>query len=101
MEESDIIDISDKQFGKKIGKHTKEYGLNPQSSTDRQKMRHTILDIAENADEIREGAWRGQAEEVLFYIKGKDVVVSKKDREFITILKDGVDNERIKNSRKR
>lgn len=100
VENSVIINISDKQFGKKIGKHTKEYGLNPRSPADRQKMRHIILDIADNADEIREGKWRLQEGDCQFYIKGSDVVVAK-GKEFITILKEGVNNERIKNARKR
>ncbi len=101
VENGSIIKVSDKQFGKKIGKHTKEYGLDPRSTKDRRIMRHTILDIVENASEIRSGEWRGQAGEILFYIKGKDVVVVKKSGEFITILKDGVDNARVKNARKR
>ena len=101
VENSSIIKVSDKQFGKKIGKHTKEYGLNPKSSKDRQIMRHTILDIVENASEVRSGEWRGQAGEILFYIKGKDVVVAKESGEFVTILKGGIDNARVKNARKR
>lgn len=99
-ENSVIINISDKQFGKKIGKHTKEYGLNPQSSVDRQRMRHIILDIAENADEVREGPWRSQEGLCQFYIKGPDVVVTR-GKEFVTILKGGVENERVKNAGKR
>ncbi len=100
IENSDIINISDKQFGKKVGKHTKEYGLNPQSSADRQKIRHIIFDIVENADEIREGDWRSQEGLCQFYIKGPDVVVTR-GKEFVTILKGGVENERVKNARKR
>ena len=101
VENSSIIKVSDKQFGKKIGKHTKEYGLNPRSTKDRQIMRHTILDIVENASEVRSGEWRGQAGEILFYIKGQDVVVAKEGGEFVTILKGGIDNVRVKNARKR
>lgn len=100
VENSDIINISDKQFGKKVGKHTKEYGLNPQSSVDRQRMRHIILDIVENADEVREGNWRSQEGLCQFYIKGPDVVVTR-GKEFVTILKGGVENARVKNAGKR
>ena len=64
-------------------------------------MRHTILDIVENASEVRSGEWRGQAGETFFYIKGKDVVVAKESGEFVTILKGGIDNVRVKNARKR
>ena len=34
--------ITDKQFGKKIGKHTKEYNLNPKNEEDRKEMGRII-----------------------------------------------------------
>ena len=53
-----------------------------------------------NAEVTKIGTWRGQDEEVLFKIKGKDVVITKQNGEFITILKNGVINSaRIKNAR--
>lgn len=106
---SDIIK-SDQQFGKKIGKHTKEYGLDPSKASDRIKMGRIIDDITINSDEVIEGLWRGQGEMVNgkkkdglvdFYIKDQDVVVVNKNKEFITILKGGVDNARVKEARKR
>lgn len=99
-EESDIIK-TDKQFGKKIGKHTKEYGLDPSKQEDREKMNQIIDDILNNRDEIRTGQWRSQEGDVDFYIKGNDVVVVNRRREFVTILKEGISNERVKNARKR
>lgn len=45
------------------------------------------------------GNWRGQEDDVLFYIKGEDVVVTKQNDEFITVLKGGVNNARVKNAR--
>lgn len=95
---SDIIKTS-KQLGKKIGKHTKEYGLDPSKVEDREKLRQIIDDILDNADEIRVGNWRSQEGESQFYIKGEDVVVVN-DGKFVTILKGGIENERIKNARK-
>ena len=88
-----------KQYGKKIGKHAKDYGLNPGNPEDRQKMYDLINNIVKDYDEIRIGSWRGQAENVEFYIKGKDVVIKGSDGEFITILKDGVENAGVKNAR--
>lgn len=90
-----------KQFGKKIGKHAKDYGLNPGSVEDRVKMNNIIDNIVNNYSEVRFGDWRGQNEDVLFFIKEKDVVVTKQDGEFITILKGGVENVRVKNAGKR
>jgi hypothetical protein len=66
---SDIIK-SDKQIGKKIGKHTKEYGLNPSKASDRIKLVKVIDDILMNYDEIVQGSWRSQEGLVDFYIKG-------------------------------
>lgn len=91
---------TDKQFGKKIGKHAADYGLNPSKAEDRAKMESIIDDIHDNFDEKRIGPWKGQDGDVLFYAKGKDVVVAKRSGEFITILRGGVENGRFKNARK-
>ena len=108
---SDIIK-TDKQLGKKIGKHTKEYGLDPSKAEDREKLLQIIDDIINNPDEyLDNGMWRGQGKElpsglhedgpVDFYIKGEDVVVVNKNNEFVTILKGGVGNARVKDARGR
>lgn len=90
---------TDKQFGKKIGKHAADYGLDPSKSEDRQKMETIINDILVGPDEIRRGEWRSQPGDSEFYIKGNDVVVVNSNK-FVTILKGGVDNARVKNARK-
>ena len=94
------IDISPKQFGNKIGKHAYDFGLMPNIESDRQKMYNIINDIIQNSDEKRFGSWRGQKGEVDFHIKGNDVVVSNNGN-FISILKGGINNERIKSAKKR
>lgn len=91
---------TNKQFGKKIGKHAADYGLDPSKPEDRLKMSDIIDDIVKNKSEVRIGNWRGQQDEVNFYIKGDDVVIAKDNGEFITILKGGVTNARVKNARK-
>lgn len=88
-----------KQLGRKIGKHARDFGLDETKAEDREKVLEIIENIYKNAEEIRIGAWRGQSEDVLFYIKGNDVVVTKQNGDFITILQGGIDNERIKNAR--
>ena len=92
--------MTDKQFGKKIGKHAQDYALNPSLETDREKMKSIISEIIDQYDEIRTGEWRGQPGISDFYIKGDDVVVINHDK-FVTILKGGITNARIKNGRKR
>ena len=97
-ENSGII-ILDKQFGKKVGKHAKDYGLNANDPEARHFLKEEIKNIYENPDETCYGSWAGQKENVNFFIKGNDVVICKKSGEFITIMKDGVNNERVKNAR--
>ena len=91
----------EKQYGKKIGKHAQDFGLDASKTEDRQKMENIISDIVSNRNEIRIGIWRGQRNEVLFFVKDNDVVLTKMDGEFITVLKDGVINSAgVKNARK-
>ena len=91
----------EKQYGKKIGKHAQDFGLDAGKEADRLKMHEIIADIISNKDEIRIGSWRGQDNDVLFFIKGDDTVITKTDGEFVTVLKDGVKNSAgVKNARK-
>lgn len=92
---------TDKQFGKKIGKHAIDYGLDPGKAEDRLWMRTMIDTICTEAEETVKGEWRGQSEPVKFYIKGDDVVVTTLDDVFITILKGGTSNARVKNARRK
>lgn len=89
-----------KQFGKKVGKHAADFGLKPYSETDREKLKNMITDIVDSAEEKRAGTWRGQKNDVIFYIKDGNVVVTKENGEFITILEGGSDNARVKNAGK-
>lgn len=93
--------IDAKQFGKKAGKHMKDYGLDVSSEEERQAFISIINKIVENHDRvIRNISWRGQKETVIAYIKGEDVVITNKMNEFITVLKGGATNARIKNTGK-
>lgn len=89
----------EKQFGKKVGKHAKDFELDPSSETDRNIIRMIIDDIITNAEEVRIGFWRGQPNDVLFHIRGEDVVITDQNNEFITIMKGGISNVRVKNAR--
>lgn len=89
----------EKQFGKKLGKHAKDFDLDPSNENDRIKFQNIIDKIITSSDEVRIGEWRGQKDEVLFYIRKSDVVITKQTGEFITILKGGVENVRVKNAR--
>ena len=92
---------TDKQFGKKIGKHAADYGLDPSKQEDREQMRTIIDSICKAPDEVAYGDWRGQSGEVKFFVKGDDVVVATQTGMFVTILKGGVTNARVKNARRK
>lgn len=94
-----LIFFNDKQFGKKVGKHAIDFGLDPASKEDREKFLEIINEIVYKSDEVRIGEWRGQDEEVLFYISGQDVVITKQSKEYVTILKGGITNVRVENAR--
>ncbi|MCL2386655.1 MAG: hypothetical protein FWC89_03795 [Defluviitaleaceae bacterium] len=85
------LNVNDKQFGTKIGKHAQDYGLDPKNAEHREVMRQIINDIVDNYDEIRVGTFLGQTGNVDFYVKGQDVVIANNGR-FVSILKDGVNN---------
>lgn len=93
------LQMDDKQVGKKIGKHAQDYGLDPADPQSRELLCAKILRICEQADERCWGEWRGQEWPVLFHIRGSDVVIESKQGKFITILKGGIDNERVKRAR--
>ena len=89
----------EKQFGKKVGKHAHDFGLDPSKPEDREEFQKIIDNIMSNAESVRIGFWRGQSEDVLFYVKNEDVVITDQKGEFITVLKGGISNARVKNAR--
>lgn len=93
------LDTSSKQFGKKVGRHAEDYGLDPGSVIDRTKLKTIIAGIVSDYDQVRGGDWRGQDDDVLFFVKGYDVVIVNKNGKFVSILKGGVTNARVKNAR--
>ncbi len=94
------LSFDDKQFGKKIGKHAMDYGLDPGKAADREVMKGIITDIHDHADFSFPGEWRGYGK-VIFYEKNVDIVITEPDGSFIKIMKGGADNERGKNQRGR
>jgi filamentous hemagglutinin len=85
--------IADGQFGKKLGKHAADFGLDPSNPPHREAFRGIIEGIASLPDKVVSGTFRGQGA-VDFLIKGSDVVVSK-GGDFVTILKGGVSNPSV------
>ena len=91
--------VTNAQVGKKLGKHVEDFGGNPSNAADRERVLGIINDIGSNPDKVVAGKFAGQGAgagasrgDVFFRIKGNDVVVTKPDGSFVTILKDGVTN---------
>src|SRR6266705_1328512 len=86
--------ISEKQLGRKIGKHAADFGLDPANPEHRTQLRHLIEEVITSPDRVVEGTFRGQGA-VKFFIKGEDVVVTTPTEDFVTILKGGVQNPAV------
>ena len=93
--------LADAQFGKKAGKHAREWGLDPSDAADRTRLEEIISDIIDEADSVDKGDWRGQPNSCTFYRKGSDLVIVNADDEFVTVMKGGGDNKRYRNAIKR
>jgi uncharacterized protein RhaS with RHS repeats len=89
------LKVNEKQFGKKVGKHAQDYGLDPSDPASRKFIRERIESIVGQYDEIRQGPWHrsaGGGSDYLFYRQGADVVILKPSGDFVTIMKGGVNN---------
>ncbi|WP_157900771.1 hypothetical protein [Pseudomonas floridensis] len=87
--------VDSKQLGKKLGKHVEDFGGNAASPADRKMVLDKIHDVGSNPERVIPGTFAGQGAngargDVFFRVKGNDVVVTKPDGTFVTILKDGV-----------
>lgn len=99
------IIITDRQIGKKSGKHMSEWSLNPALPEDRKKFIDITKDIYKNADEVRRVVWAfdkngNRTVEVNAYIKGNDVVLVSDDHSYITTMKDGIRNKRVEGGKR-
>jgi hypothetical protein len=87
--------VDAKQFGTKVGKRAEDYGLDPSEPSARQFVSDRISDIRYHPDGVRQGGWNpngGGSSDYLFFRRASDVVVTQGDRQFVTILKDGLTN---------
>ena len=97
--------VNNKQLGKKLGSHVGDFGGNLANPADREKVKNIINDIGSNPEKVISGDFAGQGANgargpVHFRIKGNDVVVTKPNGEFVTILKNGITNTSVKTALK-
>jgi hypothetical protein len=87
--------VDDTQFGSKVGKHARDYGLDPANPADRAWIKGHIEEITRNPEEVKQGPWNPQGggnPDDFFFRRGDDVIVTKGDGTFVTILKGGIGN---------
>ena len=105
----------EKQFGKKVGKHAADFGLDASKKEDRDKFREITSGIINNHDQLLIGKFNMQEDEILFHIKNnvvvststghnelsKVVVLTTQENEFISVivLKEGEENAWLKKAR--
>lgn len=89
------IKFTDEQFGTKIGKHAKEFGMDPSIEENRNWFKKYIKDIVKHAGERLYLEWKGQDELVIAHIFRDDVVLEDANGCFITIMKMGARNGNI------
>lgn len=83
------LNINEGQFGKKWGKHAQDYGLNPGDASAQKWFRDKISEVRGSHDEVRQGLWNpnnGGGNDYFFYRRGKDLLVTKGDGQFVTMF---------------
>ncbi len=100
------LTVSGTQFGKKAGRHMGEWGLNPNNSAHRAAFRAIIETIGRRPDRVVNGIFpgrgpRGAFGPVQFRIRGRDVVVTTRRGEFITIMRNGASHNQVRQALRR
>jgi hypothetical protein len=93
-----------KQFGKKWGKHAKDYKLNPGDPAARKWFEGRIQEVRAAPDEVRQGPYnptRGGGDDYWFYRKGDDLLLAKGDGQFVTMFPMSGPNHWFMNAAKR
>jgi RHS repeat-associated protein len=90
------LSVSNAQLGAKFAQHYKEWGL---KSGQIKEFSSIIGNIGRNPDRLVKGWFSGGGETgrraVNFHIKGNDVVVASRKGEFVTALRNGIDNPNV------
>lgn len=79
-----------------------EWKLNSSNSDDRNEFIRITKSIYNDAEEVRRIPWKEDAEtgkrtvEVNAYIKGQDIVLVDDAGQYVTTMKDGINNIRVK-----
>ena len=95
------ISASNRQIGKKIGKHASDWNLDVSNPDDRSRLLYIIDRIVEDYTELVYNIeWRGRGTQYCAFIREADAVLIDRKNRFVTVLKEGgVNNARIISAR--
>ncbi|MER7672439.1 polymorphic toxin-type HINT domain-containing protein [Kitasatospora sp. NPDC096128] len=82
-------EITGVNVGKKWGKHSKDYGLNPGDPAAREWYENRVREVRASHDEVRHGPYNpdgGGGTDYWFYRKDNDLVLTKGDGSFVTMF---------------
>ncbi|MEL6508253.1 MAG: hypothetical protein AAFQ32_00535 [Pseudomonadota bacterium] len=93
------LTISNSQWGTKSAQHMRDFDLDVSNPAHRQQFRDMVENIGSNPDRVVTGTFSGGGptgrRDVLFYLRGSDVVVTSPAGEFVTVLQNGVTNPNV------
>ena len=93
------LTISNAQWGTKSNQHMRDFDLDVTNPAHRQQFRDMVENIGSNPDRVVSGTMSGGGpggrRDVLFYVKGNDVVATSPSGEFVTVLQNGVTNPNV------
>lgn len=97
--------MTDYQFGQKLAKHAREFGLNPANPAHREMLTDIINGTVQNADEFASGVWSGlggasgAVGPANFFVRGTNVVVQNASNgAFVTVMENGVTNSFVRSA---
>jgi len=80
-----VVRIDDAQFGKKWGKHARDYGRDPGNAQDRSWYRNRITEVSTFPEQVRTGPFSAY-EDAYFFKSGNDIVIAQQDGTFVSMF---------------
>ena len=80
-----------KRFGKKVGQHMEDLGLNAKLSADREKFKAIINETIQGATKIKRGYYTKEEQDVICYQKEDMVILTKPNGDIITAYTQTID----------
>jgi RHS repeat-associated protein len=94
--------MTNTQFGAKVGRHLQEWGVRSGDRAGIERLRQRIIGMATRPERVVNGTFSGGGAggriAAQFRITGRDVVVTSRSGEFITVLRNGINSASVRNA---